>query len=391
MAKTEPKKDNLEEIMKRLEMENNNPEIEEKINWKTITIVVVISAVILGGIYISKNYQSFQPQVADSNNKTQESTPVPTVSPLDAEFICPENYPSIQVQKDETAKLVTDYLKEFPKATMTDFLTYRYSMLVKNNCQKTLDIIKGEANGEDPLTSYIEKTLQSLGQSNSNPNPDSNNNATLQEKSTADIVAEWQNRVAEVICFFHEGTGVVSSQGSGTLANLTDVDGSTMMVAITNRHVMSYNNDTPYACSIAINEEGSRMVTNADAFLSGTLEDYGYINLNKASIVDEDTWDSVVSKPMKNCLDSEVKMGDNIVILGYPAIGTNSGITVTQGIVSGIETDFYVTNAGIDHGNSGGAAILTKDDCYLGIPTWVESGSFESLGRILKSSFVIKN
>jgi hypothetical protein len=74
--------------------------------------------------------------------------------------------------------------------------------------------------------------------------------------------------------------------------------------------------------------------------------------------------------------------------LGYPTIGSSGSITVTEGIVSGIEGDYYVTSAKIDHGNSGGVAILTKDDCYLGIPTFVKNnGGFESLGRILKSTF----
>ncbi|KKP31740.1 MAG: hypothetical protein UR22_C0019G0001, partial [Parcubacteria group bacterium GW2011_GWC2_32_10] len=34
-----------------------------------------------------------------------------------------------------------------------------------------------------------------------------------------------------------------------------------------------------------------------------------------------------------------------------------------------------------------GAAILLKYSCYLGIPTWVNPGSFESLGRILIMDF----
>ena len=94
---------------------------------------------------------------------------------------------------------------------------------------------------------------------------------------------------------------------------------------------------------------------------------------------------------MKNCSNSIINIGDKIVVLGYPAIGTEGGITATEGIISGIEKNYYVTSAKIDHGNSGGAAILVKDDCYLGIPTWANPGSIESLARILKYSFVIVN
>jgi S1-C subfamily serine protease len=75
--------------------------------------------------------------------------------------------------------------------------------------------------------------------------------------------------------------------------------------------------------------------------------------------------------------------------LGYPFIGTSDNVTVTSGVISGIEQDYYVTDAKIDHGNSGGAAILTKNDCWLGIPSAAAVGSIESLGRILKASLVL--
>lgn len=81
---------------------------------------------------------------------------------------------------------------------------------------------------------------------------------------------------------------------------------------------------------------------------------------------------------------STPEVGDSIVILGYPSIGSQTDITATQGIISGYDGEYYITSAGIDHGNSGGAAIDEKNNCYLGIPTWAKAGSFESLGRILK-------
>jgi len=84
-----------------------------------------------------------------------------------------------------------------------------------------------------------------------------------------------------------------------------------------------------------------------------------------------------------------VNIGDKLIVLGYPSIGTQGGITVTEGIISGIESNYYVTSAKIDKGNSGGAAVLLKNNCYLGIPSWAKSGSIESLGRILKASFVL--
>jgi Trypsin-like peptidase domain/zinc-ribbon domain len=84
-----------------------------------------------------------------------------------------------------------------------------------------------------------------------------------------------------------------------------------------------------------------------------------------------------------NC--ESVNIGDHLSILGYPGVGGDT-LTITDGIVSGFEfysgSRYIKTSAKIEHGNSGGIAI--KDSgCVAGIPTFVESGSVESIGRIL--------
>ena len=210
-----------------------------------------------------------------------------------------------------------------------------------------------------------------------------------QEKSTADIVAEWQNRVARVSCELISNGGGVISQGSATLSNSRDSDGSIIMVAITNRHVIPGDYNDPGVCAIGIYGAGARGVVDPTAFMFGTTEDYAYINLDKASSVTETTWKSNISSSMRICSESSVRVGDDLIVLGYPAIGTQNGITVTSGKVSGIEKNYWVTDAKIDHGNSGGTAVLVKDDCYLGIPSASVTGTIESMGRILKASFVI--
>ncbi len=75
--------------------------------------------------------------------------------------------------------------------------------------------------------------------------------------------------------------------------------------------------------------------------------------------------------------------GDEILILGYPSIGAVSGLTITEGIISGYENGYYITSAKIARGNSGGIAVSVAGDCILGIPTFVKVGATESLGRVL--------
>lgn len=80
-----------------------------------------------------------------------------------------------------------------------------------------------------------------------------------------------------------------------------------------------------------------------------------------------------------------VELGERIFILGYPFVG-GANVTVTEGIVSGFEGEFgefIKTSAKIEQGNSGGIAIAAKDGCALGIPSWTETGEFDSIARIL--------
>ncbi len=85
----------------------------------------------------------------------------------------------------------------------------------------------------------------------------------------------------------------------------------------------------------------------------------------------------------KNC--ANVNVGDQVTIFGFPKAGNLLGIseTVTTGIVSGIlPGPIYKTDAPIDHGNSGGLAILNNGECTLGIPTLGESGLTAGIGYI---------
>ncbi len=86
-------------------------------------------------------------------------------------------------------------------------------------------------------------------------------------------------------------------------------------------------------------------------------------------------------------------VGDHLSVLGYPAVGGNT-LTVTDGIISGFETDsgfqFIKTSAKIDHGNSGGIAI-EDNGCVLGIPTYIEADANGSIGRILDLGSIFKS
>ena len=203
------------------------------------------------------------------------------------------------------------------------------------------------------------------------------------EPNLSQIIAEWTPRVAYVVCGWNQdGIGT----GSGIMAYLDNVG----IVAITNRHVIEIRGYIPNACVIS-NSTGeyeidwiSGVSNYQDPYFLGLNEDFGYIRIDKYN----QELSSLVNSPLKLCYN--VNIGDKLVVLGYPYIGSQNSITATEGIISGVEPNYYVTSAKIEHGNSGGAAILLKDNCYLGIPSASVVGTTESLGRILKAEFVIK-
>jgi hypothetical protein len=215
------------------------------------------------------------------------------------------------------------------------------------------------------------------------------------------IIAEWQDRIARIECTWTTPRGV-EIQGNQASGILVDIEGLGV-TAVTNQHVVRGDINGDYVanwCAVGVYGKGARIVEfaeNNSPFVMGGYRDWAYIKLGDGyrSVDtppnnDMGNFDTITSEHLKVC-EGIVNIGDKLVILGYPSIGTRGGITATEGIVSGIEGDYYVTSAKIDHGNSGGAAILLKDNCYLGIPTWAQSGTVESLGRILKSSFALGN
>ena len=93
-----------------------------------------------------------------------------------------------------------------------------------------------------------------------------------------------------------------------------------------------------------------------------------------------------------NPLCRSTSMGEHVSILGYPGAGGKT-LTVTEGIISGFEFDgatrFIKSSAKLDRGNSGGAAI--KDSgCVVGIPSFVQRGQLESIGRILDLNYLYR-
>ncbi len=196
------------------------------------------------------------------------------------------------------------------------------------------------------------------------------------------IIRQWKPIVGSVRCEFrYSDTGTLYGESFGS-GIVLDPSNNPISV-ITNKHIIT-DEEGYYAsfCDVLFPERDYLYEGEwEDLFEFASGEDGAYIDINNT---DKYIRDLTSDFPM--ACQQKPSEGDEVIILGYPGIGSREGITVTRGIISGFEGNYYITDAKIDQGNSGGAAILVKNNCLLGIPTYAISGEVESLGRILDIS-----
>lgn len=222
-----------------------------------------------------------------------------------------------------------------------------------------------------------------------------------QALTLSQVIKNWRPRIAKITCTWaYTDTGIVyqKASGSGLVFNDSSDRGakSSGVWVMTNSHVLLVDGKySPDICSITLPGESTVFYTDKTITASGSPYgawislgiDLGEIEIRKPTqhVVDllasEDTTDDAFCKFVPD-------IGDQVAIVGYPGIGASEDITATEGIISGFDGDYYITSAKIEHGNSGGVAISIKNNCILGIPTFVEVGEAETLGRILSSKAI---
>jgi S1-C subfamily serine protease len=82
----------------------------------------------------------------------------------------------------------------------------------------------------------------------------------------------------------------------------------------------------------------------------------------------------------------KITIGEPVFIVGFPQIGEFT-FNLTQGIISGKTGEFLKTDAKVDKGNSGGAALNQKGE-LVGLPTIAKVGEVESLGFLVKINLI---
>lgn len=186
-------------------------------------------------------------------------------------------------------------------------------------------------------------------------------------------------RTVKIICT----SSTLESQGSGFISITAEY--SNVWYVFTNSHVAVVGEMDDYNCVVGVPEKPYYSINNN--FAGEIIDvDHNYPGIDKAVLKVTGNKGMKHSKDiMPTCKFGDVRIGDKMVIVGYPAFG-GSSLTATEGTISGfVETQYgpiYKTSAKIDSGNSGGIAVDKTKKCLLGMPTWATQGTFEGLGYI---------
>ena len=196
---------------------------------------------------------------------------------------------------------------------------------------------------------------------------------------TSIVVKEWRPRVARIVCQWQYSNGLMRliKNGSGFVFG-EDASVYGGIWTLTNKHVfLDDNGQPPSTCSIKLPENDK---TFQAPFVYGSYKTFSSVDMGLIEIKDSNSQlSATISSEKEIFCQYNADIGEKMAILGYPSIGT---INDSNRIMSGKDK---ITSAKIEFGNSGGIAVSTKNNCILGIPTFVKAGQIETLGRVLST------
>ncbi|MFA6410039.1 MAG: trypsin-like peptidase domain-containing protein [Candidatus Buchananbacteria bacterium] len=255
------------------------------------------------------------------------------------------------------------------------------------NAKQTKDLTDTQQKALERAQSEIEKLKQEsedAKQKQAKLEQTINTETTPKNLDLSLIIKQWQSKVVYVECKWRgeDGSYILDTFGSGLFTGKNNV-----YLVFTNKHVVSYEGQAPWICQITFPYLDETYTVNVDT-QTMTMKDLAFDpNFDVGELFIKNSSPNLQAISAVNYCNKTANTGDQIVVLGYPGIGSSTGITATEGIISGYDNGYYITSAKVEHGNSGGIAVLIKDNCYLGIPSYVSVGELESLARILDFNY----
>lgn len=194
----------------------------------------------------------------------------------------------------------------------------------------------------------------------------------LEASDITKVIREWSPRVVRLTCETELSEGGSRVAKASAVADLTSGE----LRFMTNKHVVEEKGVMADECELTLFDGDSTVKVAKNDIDARPDRDLAYLKPSQGVSLPTSVG------PLPICA-TRPDIGDGVVILGYPSVGSKVGITATEGIIAGFDEDYYITSAKIERGNSGGAAILVSDNCFVGLPTLTVAGRTESLARIL--------
>ncbi len=295
----------------------------------------------------------------------------------------------VDAQNQELEEVKESYVQELQNIQIA--LT-QYQLGAENEAKELEQLVTRQENQFQSQLQDIERKKEISEQILTSTNKDLAQNIeeltdklfTLETNSKTDIVQKWDDIAVRLECNYASGE---RSFGSGMYLgpqSSVNLGAGNEHAILTNSHVLEENDAVPTSCVLTWNS-GEEVTINFDdegeisraSFFEGF--DAAFITLASSDV----PLQTQGSSGLYETCEISPQVGDEVIVLGYPKIGSTNSITGTEGIISGYDGNFFITSAKISKGSSGGAAISIKGDCYFGIPTLVKADEVESLGRIL--------
>lgn len=218
-----------------------------------------------------------------------------------------------------------------------------------------------------------------------------------------------------------------TSYGTGFLITATDADGNSQRYVVTNAHVVlevrssSSGSGFPWGGGSSTTYSFATRSNITCSFMDGASGSYSlevvavgsYYETENGQVVDSDyktesdlailrfTGDQPdeTTYPSLNIASDEADYGDNVAIVGYPE---GAGLSVTSGTISKTAHQlsswgygsFYMTDAAINSGNSGGPMVNNKGEVVGVVESKLSSTdgstSIENMGYAVTSMTLIE-
>lgn len=218
-----------------------------------------------------------------------------------------------------------------------------------------------------------------------------------------------------------------TSYGTGFLITATDADGNSQRYVVTNAHVVlevrssSSGSSFPWGGGSSTTYSFVNRSNITCSFMDGASGSYSlevvavgsYYETENGQVVDSDyktepdlailrfTGDQPdeTTYPSLNIASDEANYGDNVAIVGYPE---GAGLSVTSGTISKTAHQlsswgygsFYMTDAAINSGNSGGPMVNNKGEVVGVVESKLSSTdgstSIENMGYAVTSMTLIE-